>query len=214
MRSGFIRPIMQRVLSLLVAYVFLQTQVWALSGGPVFAGAQQSLTGTYAGVIIPSLEGAESLDADVDPATLFGANSLGVFTIGVPNIGLAEGAVVLFFEGSFFTGGLIGVADPDKRKLFGVAQLIRIFAASSDGDGGLSVAFDARADGSFQADIKVENSQSFRLNGSGVFALQVFDFTVLDFVARGQIAVEIEGFRQSTQVVTPDAGTVADLLNT
>jgi hypothetical protein len=207
---------MQRVLSLLVAYIFLQTQVWALSGGPVFAGDQQSLVGTYAGVIIPSLEGLDPADLNDDDEAdpVFGANSLGVFTIGVPDTAFAEGAVVLFFEGSFFTGGLIGIADPDKGELFGIAQLIRIFSSSSDGDGGLSVTFDGRADGSFQAKIRAENAQSVRLNGSGTFALQLLNFDTFEFENRGAIAVEIEGFRQSTEVVLPDAGSVADLLNT
>jgi hypothetical protein len=106
---------MNKVLSLLLAFVFLQTQSWALSGGPVFtsgAVGQTSLIGVYAGALIPS--GDESSDG--------GTNGLGLFTLSVPEAGLGSGDFVYFSEGRTFTGTITGVADPDKGTLKGLLK--------------------------------------------------------------------------------------------
>lgn len=106
---------MNKVLSLLLAFVFLQTQSWALSGGPVFTsgvGGQQSLIGVYAGALIP--ENGESKDGSF--------NGLGLFTLSVPETGLGIGDFVYFSEGRTFTGSITGVADPDKGTLRGLLK--------------------------------------------------------------------------------------------
>ena len=207
---------MQRVLSLLLAFVFFQTQAWALSGGPVYAGDQQSLVGTYAGVIVPDL--VMPRNPNRDPSTVFGANSLGVFALGVPETNLAQGAIVFFLEGSFFQGGIVGLADPNEGKLFGLAQIVRVVAKQvqqpgTGGGGGIAIAFDARADGTIEADISDQNQFSLRLSGSGTFALKILDFTTFEFEDQGSFTVAVEGFRQSTDVTLPDPNSTAGLLN-
>src|SRR5687768_1508213 len=75
--------LMQRVLSLLLAFTFLQTQSWALSGGPNYGGAGQSIIGTYAGVLLPDLEAAALTGGLVQ----LDQNALGLFAIGIPSSG-------------------------------------------------------------------------------------------------------------------------------
>jgi hypothetical protein len=204
---------MKKPLALLLAYMLIQAQTWALSGGPVYTNDQQSLTGTYAGVVVPTFE-STTADPTVNPDDVFGANSLGVFTIGVPATGIAQGSIALFFEGSFFQGGVVGIADPGEGKIYGLAQLVRVTSKAVQGgdDGGISVGFDAKADGTIEAEVDVEQG-GLRLSGSGVFELKIIDLTTLEFEDQGLIKVEIEGFRQSTQVTLPDQNSVADLLN-
>ena len=115
---------MKKVLSLLLAYTFLQAQTWALSGGPVFeSGSVQTLVGTYAGALLPSDGGDESAtgggDQDADTG---GVNGLGLFTLSVPQAGLGTGNFVYFSEGRTFTGTITGLADPNKRELVGLLK--------------------------------------------------------------------------------------------
>ncbi|RYD74763.1 MAG: hypothetical protein EOP84_19375 [Verrucomicrobiaceae bacterium] len=113
---------MNKVLSLLLAFVFLQTQAWALTGGPNYnsgsATGNISLLGVYAGALLPS--GDESSDeiAAEDLAT----NGLGLFALSVPETGLGTGQFVYFSEGRTFTGTITGVADPDKGTLTGLLK--------------------------------------------------------------------------------------------
>lgn len=98
---------MQKVLSLLMAFVLLEVQAHALSGGPVYGGAQGiNVIGTYAGVLVPE---------DVPAGTgviARSSTSIGLFSLGVPEAGPATGGVVMFVEGTSFNGNLTGVADP------------------------------------------------------------------------------------------------------
>ena len=117
---------MNRVLSLLVAYVFLQTQAWALSGGPVYENeGTLTLTGTYAGVIVPDApQTGQSLSGEPIPPEI---TSIGLFSIGVPGTGLASGALVFFVNGDAFTGTITGVADPGKGTFVGLIDAISNF---------------------------------------------------------------------------------------
>ena len=201
---------MNRVLSLLLAYVFMQVQTWALSGGPVFAGQLADLSGTYSGV----MAGSSALNGGLLAAN----NSLGVFVLGVPKTGAAQGSAVLFQEGSFFQGGILGVADPDEGTMKAIAQLVRIFSKQSTtgqgGTGTLSLTFDGRADGIINADID-SNGQggSVRLKGTAVFTVKLFNFTTFNFDTVGTLNFAISGFKQSTEVVLPSANSTAGLLN-
>jgi hypothetical protein len=117
---------MKPVLSLLVAYSLLQTQTWALSGGPVFEGAQQSLVGTYAGALLPSdgeeEDGATTPTPGAGEDEDSGVNGLGLFTLSIPQTGLGTGDFVYFSEGRTFTGTITGLADPDKGELIGLLK--------------------------------------------------------------------------------------------
>ena len=109
---------MNRVLSLLVAYVFLQTQAWALSGGPIYPGQGTTLTGTYAGVLVPDVpQTGTSLSGTPLPASI---TSIGLFSIGVPDVGIAQGALIFFVNGDAYSGTISGIADPGKGTFVGL----------------------------------------------------------------------------------------------
>ena len=115
---------MKKVLSLLLAYTFLQAQTWALSGGPVFeSGSTQSYIGTYAGVLIP-----QSLDVvDSSSSGEGSAASIGLFSVGQPAAGQAVGSVLIFVDGVAFNGSLTGIIDPQDGTLKGVIDATSTF---------------------------------------------------------------------------------------
>ena len=96
---------MKKVLSLLLAFVFLHVQAHALSGGPLFgSGGNTSLVGTYSGVLTGP------------------PNALGIFVVGIRDVGPAEGDFNIFISGSFYGGTIIGVGDPGNGTFKGVVQ--------------------------------------------------------------------------------------------
>jgi hypothetical protein len=96
---------MKKVLSLLLAFVFMHVQAHALSGGPVFAGgANTSLIGTYSGVLTGP------------------TNALGIFVVGIRDVGPAEGDFNIFIGGAFYGGTIIGIGDPGDSSFHGVVQ--------------------------------------------------------------------------------------------
>ena len=117
--NGFIPTQMKKVLSILVAYIFLQTQMWALSGGPIFADASSTdLGGSYAGSFVQKTINPGSgfpLDALAPP-------SLGTFSIAVATEGLATGSTVFFQGNVAFTGSIDAAADAEKRTIDGIIQ--------------------------------------------------------------------------------------------
>ena len=95
---------MKKVLSLLLPIVFLQSQAFALSGGPVFGTGQASFVGTYAGALIPQFE---------NTVTQCSNAAIGLFTLGQPDVGPATGSFVAFINGAAFIGVISGIIDPD-----------------------------------------------------------------------------------------------------
>jgi len=96
---------MKKVLSLLLAFVFLHVQAYALSGGPQFAGGSStSLVGTYSGVLTGP------------------TNALGIFVVGIHDVGAAEGDFNIFIGGAFYGGTIIGIGDPGDASFHGVVQ--------------------------------------------------------------------------------------------
>ena len=112
---------MKKVLSLLLAFVFLQTQTWAIGGGPQGNGGGAALVGTYAGVLIPvsqtkpAVVGAQS------------AASIGLFVVAVPAVNVAKGAAVAFVDGIAFIGDVTAIADPKKQTLVGIVEGVSNF---------------------------------------------------------------------------------------
>lgn len=107
---------MKKVLSLLVAFVFLQTQTWAIGGGPQGTGGGGALVGTYAGVLIPV--------SQTKPAVVGVQNSasIGLFVVSVPSTGVAKGAAIAFVDGIAFIGDVTAIADPKKQNLIGIVE--------------------------------------------------------------------------------------------
>ena len=191
---------MNRVLSLLVAFVFLQTQAWALSGGPVFGGnAQFSLIGTYAGALLPTVDPAftDPTDpANVAQNTQF--NGLGLFSLSVPDTGLGSGAFVYFSEGRTFTGTIVGLADPERQTLIGLLKGQFDIVVDS-----IQVSDDFFGDASL-----VQTVPGGFANGTIKAEFTAGNATALGVRIEGEAQMEISEFK--TETVTDDNGTPTD----
>ena len=113
---------MKVLLGFLMCLVLTIAQTFAISGGP-WGRNQLVVTGVYAGVMKPKKVPAT---CPADPSTCpdsppgCSANSLGVFSVGVPTSGLATGTFVMFSQGRVFSGTIQGNADPGKATLTAV----------------------------------------------------------------------------------------------
>lgn len=83
---------MKKILSLLLCYVFLQTETFALRGGP---GGNKSLAGAYSGVM----------------TQVGGGSDIGLFLLNASSKGASSGQIA-FFSQSSSTGGLVGRIGP------------------------------------------------------------------------------------------------------
>src|SRR5437763_16385518 len=102
---------MKVLLAALMCLVFTITQAFAISGGPWSgSGGPVTVTGTYAGVLVP-LVGV--VDAGPPPVTLPPDNSVALFTLKIPQTGLASGTSVVFRNGIAYSGPVQGSADLD-----------------------------------------------------------------------------------------------------
>lgn len=106
---------MKKVLSLLVLFVFLNVSSWAYAPNYGITGAAGSVTGVFAGTLIP-----------VDETTTTSA-SLGIFAIGIPApiAGLppfVQGAGVVFSSGTSYTSVITGVFDPGSGVLNAIVE--------------------------------------------------------------------------------------------
>ena len=125
---------MKNVLPILLCYVLMTSQVFAISGGPVFGSGGVNPVGTYSGVITvtpvkdfinDNVTGAPITDPTtgqpefrVDTSTV----SLGLFSLGVPTINVAQGAFVQFVNGDVYIGTITASVDPDSGSLTGIVQ--------------------------------------------------------------------------------------------
>jgi hypothetical protein len=115
-----------------VGLLFALTSAYAIKGGPEYP-AGTNVVGTYAGVLTPTASPCASPTPPpmCTPAVAScAANSIGVFSIGVPSSGLATGTFVMFAQGRVFNGTVRGVADPDKATLKGVLSARYDFTVS------------------------------------------------------------------------------------
>lgn len=104
---------MKILLACLMCLVLTASECFAISGGPGFGGGGQvTVTGTYAGVFIPI----------VDPTIGLSEDSLVLFTLSIPKIGLATGTTAVFRNGLFYPGTIQGSADPDSARLTGIVS--------------------------------------------------------------------------------------------
>lgn len=189
---------MKQALSLLIGFVLIQTQAWAISGGPPEDLRQTSYQGTYAGVLIP--ESSE----DVQSST-----SIGLFSFSQPKTGYASGELLTFVNGTVFNGTLQGVIDPKNGSLRAVLDASSTYSvvvqvpSSKDADGNItytSESYPIKAQGSLKAKIKPDQSGVTATRVEGTASLDVF-FTIQDNGTPNitQTAVfQVDGFQQST----------------
>lgn len=80
---------MKILLAALICLELCTSECFALKGGPPYPGSNANIVGTYAGVMLGIL----------DPTNPRSQNTLGLFTLSIPRLGAAAGAVVLFVAG-------------------------------------------------------------------------------------------------------------------
>lgn len=208
---------MRFVLSFLLCVVFLQSQLFALSGGPIYSTAT-SVVGTYSGVMVPGQNPAAPLGGGGGIT-----NALALFTLGVPDTGLASGTFLIFALGRIFTGTITAFADPEEETMQGLLESSFSFTYSEKVandivlDPGppavtgtqfviLTQEIVVTGDGNFNVDVKLIKNRSF----SGGFVTRLQGTAAIDFVSNNalifptvSLSFVVSGIRQST--AAPDA---------
>jgi hypothetical protein len=206
------------LLGALMCLVFTITQAFAISGGPPYPGGT-NVVGVYAGVMKP-----KNPPSDNPPNCSL--NSLGVFSVGVADSGLATGSFVMFSQGRVFSGSIQGTADPgkDANKATLKAVLSATFnftvtfpptpcpnptPAPACTPSGFSQQVTATANGSLDTHIKSQSSQtnlgasSVRLVGSATIDISQgqVDPSLAPIVSCEMI-LKVGGFKQTTTAPT------------
>ncbi len=208
---------MKKLLPLLICYVLMQGQCFAISGGPNYGGnGTISTIGSYSGLIQGVTEsdagnGAPVIPGDPVPGgtgTTAPSNALGLFDLVVPGTTTATGGFLLFADGVVFGGTISASVDPDSAKLSGILQGSYQFNETFfTATGTTTTAVTAQALGMISAKIGSSGSRSAtaaRLTGTANLGI---DFGALDvntnepIVAR-EITFTVSGFQTSTATTT------------
>lgn len=216
---------LKKVFPLLLSYVFVTTQCWAISGGPDYGRGSVSTIGTYSGVIAgltesdisttgPNIPG-DPLPPPSSTSNITSSNALGLFDLGVPQIGTATGAFLVFADGNVFGGTIDASVDPDTAGLRGIVQAaynfnLTTFNATGDA---VTTAVTAQAIGRITAKISATRSSSnvaARIIGTANLDInfgQVDSATLAPVISR-TIELSVDGFKQSNTVTaTATVGT-------
>jgi hypothetical protein len=200
---------MKILLACLMCLVLGASECFGISGGPVFGGAGVTVTGTYAGVLVPL-----TILVGNPPAPMTD-NSLALFTLTIPRVDLATGNTAVFRNGVFYSGTIQGLADPDTAKLTAVVNAVNDVTASSSSTASLTTATFS-ANGKFEhAKIVASTSSSFtsaRIRGTAsvtytcvctglVIGTGTLSCPPCDEVggdSGGPVVYKIRGFKQSS----------------
>jgi len=187
---------MKQALSLLVAFIFLQTHTWAIAGGPFDSGSNSNPTiGTYAGVMV----------GDVAIGVVPGSGSLGLFTVGIPTTGVGQGAFALFVGNITIVGDVLALGDPDLETIQGVMTGDYAYTLDSE-------TYDATLGGQFNATVtgggNSSNPQNLgvRINGTARATTLVPTFAGGAVLTATTSTFTVTGYKQSN-----DGGQPADV---
>lgn len=195
---------MKKILSLLLIYVFFQTQAWALHGGPEFGSTGAvSLVGTYAGTFLPTSASS--------------TNSIGVFALSIPETSVGQGTFVYFQDGNTYTGVVSGVADPSSQTLVGLIEgtyTIVTSQPSPGSQGSTSGVIGGLINGELKANFTQDSINTtlgytgIRLNGKASMSTVAVN-QVTRVVSANQVIVLVDGFQQSAT-----AGSITTIVST
>ena len=120
---------MKKILSLLMCYVFLQAETFALRGGPGGVGNAQ-LSGTYSAVLLQS---SPQFDINNIQVTVGPGPGLGLVTLTVPANGPAVGNMLIFDSQTqnTFLGKVNGISNVQTGELIGLVSGTEFKIASS-----------------------------------------------------------------------------------
>ena len=187
---------MKAVLGCLLCLVLATSHTYALKGGPVYPGGNANVIGRYAGVLQPPF------CPFADPAQCPGGlNSLGLFTLVIPQSGLGIGEAVIFSNGRAFIGSISGSANPNTAALAGV--LSTEYKTTPLGSSGTPRTC-ATAGGQVRARIAASKRQatatsSILIRGTAAVVVSCIgeEFGCPATCSEGTTAFEIDGFKQS-----------------
>jgi hypothetical protein len=197
---------MKVLLAILLSFIMTEAPVLAIQGGYSLASSTPPL-GLYAGVLIPVQD-----NLLVNPATDFGLNSLGLFTLSMPLTGLGTGTALIFSNGDTYTGTIQALPDPDPKNVGGIIgilnatfnyNLTQFFTDAAGNVTSTTTATTASAQGSFDVTL-VQSSQSagfYGVNLTGSSVVNVTQGLVSGStgapIITEQITFQVEGFQQS-----------------
>ena len=189
---------MKQALSLLIGFVLIQTQAWALSGGPP-EGNSTSYVGTYAGVMVPKSSDDDSTD-----------EAIGMFSFSQgTNSSFSNGVFVAFVNGAGYTGTIQGVLDPRKGTMSGILEgagtYKDTFLSTTDSVASTtSVIFlYGLAGGSIKTKFVQDSDAPLGLSVEGVARIDVFGSFNPDGSPQVSFSAkfEVDGFQQSSEVL-------------
>ena len=208
---------MKKLLPLLLSYVLMQGQCFAISGGPDYGGSGHvSTTGSYSGIIQgvteidPSSGGAPAIPGDTVPGGTSGSassNALGIFDLVVNGTTTSSGAFLLFADGVVFGGSISASVDPDSDKLSGILDGTFNFSVTdNEALVPTTTAVTATAVGMIAAKISSSGANAIsaaRLNGSANLEIGFGGFNS-DFspVVSRLITFTVSGFQTTTATNT------------
>ncbi len=211
----------KKVFPLLLSYVFVTTQCWAISGGPNYgSGSSLNTVGSYSGSLIGDTESdaatsQPSIPGDKQPsetsANTTASNALGLFDLVVPGVGNASGNFLLFADGTVFGGTIEASVDPDSGVLRGVVQGTFNFNLTTIGTTGTTAttAVTATAAGGINAKVSAAHGSNSteRLNGTADLEVNFgqYDTSTLEPIVERVITFTVIGFQQSTTAATSAA---------
>jgi len=131
--------------------VLTLSQAFAISGGPFGGKGLVGVVGTYAGTL-----------QDV----VVGSNNLGIFTLSVPQSGLATGSVLIFTGTRTFSGPINGLADPNTDILVATLQGIPVVTSGSTTIETLNFHADGTVNAKIRANRKSTGISSVRIRGT------------------------------------------------
>jgi hypothetical protein len=209
---------MNKTLSLLMAFVFLNATSWAFP--PNYAGnsgnSASNFAGVYAGVLVPS-------------GVSTGSTSLGIFAIGIPGSGAAtvisSGTGVLFADGAGYILDINGVVDPQSLQLSAIIEGVSNFQViENEIVGGIitPVTFSILAEGQLQATLSQPKgghsavtgpgtSSAAQINGTGTIDTFTRISTTAPFapVIDTTIKFSVQGFQESGTYSVPTLPTAS-----
>lgn len=195
---------MKALFASLLCLVFSAAQCFAVKGGPDYGGGGVGVVGTYAGV----------LQGFFDPTNPNSGNSLGVFTLGVPQTGSATGSFIMFARGRTFNGTIEAAADPSKGSLKGVVSATYDYNLQTVSNGQVvSVPVTATVNGPINATTSTSRANLFTASAvllRGDATLYVSGGYVNgagDPVINEILLLKVNGFKQSSSAPTAAAPT-------
>jgi hypothetical protein len=192
---------MKALFGSLLCLVFTISETYALKGGPPYPGGGTNIIGRYAGVLRPPFCPL------ADPAQCpFGLNSLGLFTLSLPENGLGAGTAFIFSSGRTFTGTITASGDPNTGAISGVLDTSYEATCAS------TLARQTFATAGGKIDGKVSNRRagansttSILLKGTAVVSVRCllqsgFFSCANTSCSEGSSSYQLDGFKQSNSL--------------